>query len=146
MRAYLDTSALLKLFVEEEGSQALAQQLLGAGHLATTCRVTYAEARAALARREREAPQLRAQWAEARRLLDADWNVMGIVEIDERLVQRAGDLADAFALRAYDAVQLAACDALRETLSGPVVFYSFDLRLNRAARLLGMPMPSGAPL
>jgi predicted nucleic acid-binding protein len=144
LRAYLDTSALLKLFVEEEGSVALARQIVGATHLATTCRITYAEARAALARRERESPQLRVQWAEARRLLDADWSAMGIVEVDEQLVQRAGDLADAFALRAYDAVQLAACDAVRTALSGNVVFYSFDLRLNRAARLLGLHMPPDA--
>lgn len=144
MRAYLDTSALLKLFVDEDGSEALAQQIVGADHLATTCRITYAEARAALARRERESPHLHMQWAEARRLLDADWHVMAVVEIDQRLVQRAGDLADAFALRAYDAVQLAACDALHATLSGPVVFYSFDLRLNRAARLLGLQLPPGA--
>lgn len=143
MRAYLDTSALLKLFIDEDGSEALVRQLVG--QAAATCRITYVEARAALARREREAPLLGGAWADARRQLDADWAGFGVVEVNAPLVEAAARFAEAFALRAYDATQLAACHALRATLAGPVVFFSYDRRLNRAARLLGLNLPEGAP-
>ena len=144
MRAYLDTSALLKLFIDEPGSEELVQRLLR--HASVTSRITYVEARAALARREREAPMLRAEWADARRRLNADWAGFGIIEISAPLVDQAANLADASALRAYDAMQLAACHALQASLAAPVVFYGYDIRLNRAARALGVQVPQGAAL
>ena len=53
MIVYLDTSALVKLYVEEAGSAAIATCVERATAV-TTARVTYAEARAAFARYRRE--------------------------------------------------------------------------------------------
>ena len=44
--------------------------------------------------------------------------------------------ADAFALRGYDSVQLAAAHELHVNAEQPVVFASYDRRLNQAAQLL----------
>ena len=44
--------------------------------------------------------------------------------------------ADAFALRGYDSVQLAAAHELHVSAEQPVVFASYDSRLNQAAQLL----------
>ena len=52
MVIYLDTSALLKLYVEEEG-RALVEEAIASSDIVTST-VTYAEARAGLARRLRE--------------------------------------------------------------------------------------------
>lgn len=144
MKAHLDTSALLKLVIDEPGSEELVQRLLG--RASVTRRITHVEARAALAGREREAPMLRAEWAEARRKLDADWAGFGIVEISASLVDQPANLADASALRAQDAMALAACHALQASLAAPVVFYGYDIRQNRAARTLGVQVPQGAAL
>ena len=144
MKAYLDTSALLMLVIDEPGSEELVQRLLGRASI--TSRITHVEARAALARREREAPMPGAEWAEARCRSDADLASFGIVEISASLVDQAANLADASALRAHDAMPLAACHALQASLAAPMVFYGYDIRLNRAARTLGVQVPQGAPL
>jgi hypothetical protein len=44
--------------------------------------------------------------------------------------------AEAFALRGYDSVQLAAAHILQEQFDLPLTFACFDRRLNQAARLL----------
>jgi len=57
MILYLDTSALVKVYVEEEGSP-LVQGLIAGASLVATSRIAYAEARAALARASREGAQI----------------------------------------------------------------------------------------
>ena len=89
---------------------------------------------------------LSAEWAEARRRLNADWAGFGIVEISAPLEDQAANLADAFALRVHDAMPLAACHALQASLGAPVVFYGYEIRQNRAARTLGVQVPQGAAL
>jgi predicted nucleic acid-binding protein len=143
LSADLDTSALVKRYVAEPESALLAP-FFDAGALATS-RITWAEARAALARRERESPLAAAALAEARRKLSADWPALRLVEVTQPVVERAGDLADVFALRGYDAVQLASAEVVWRVLDERLVFVSFDRRLNRSARLLGLSLPEGAP-
>lgn len=70
----------------------------------------------------------------------ADWSAYLRVEMTQPLVQRAADLAEAFALRAYDSVHLAAADFLFNQKVAPMTFACFDRRLNQAARVLGIPL------
>lgn len=53
MIVYLDTSALVKLYVDEPGTQEVARWIQRATAVSTS-RVSYVEARAAFARRYRE--------------------------------------------------------------------------------------------
>jgi len=50
---YVDTSALVKLYIDEEGSSTCRQAVVDAGLVATSV-VAHIETRAALARRRRE--------------------------------------------------------------------------------------------
>jgi predicted adenine nucleotide alpha hydrolase (AANH) superfamily ATPase len=50
----------------------------------------------------------------------------------------AGEYADTFALRGYDSVQLAAAYETKRISQSPVCFACFDLRLNKAAKALGL--------
>jgi predicted nucleic acid-binding protein len=143
VNAYLDSSALVKMLIDEPGSDALQATMATAQPF--SCRITYAETRAAVARREREAPERSDHWASARAQLAVDWAKFGVVEVVQPVVERAGELADLFALRGYDAVQLAAARALHDELGEPLTFVCYDRRLNRAARLLGLTLPEGAP-
>jgi uncharacterized protein len=134
---YCDTSALLKLYVAEDASDAVQAQAGSATALAV-CRVAWAEAMAALARRTRETPADADAIEAVRASLRADWPNYAIVEITQPLVELAGDYADTFALRGYDSVQLAAARILQEAASEPLRFACFDGRLNKAAHVLGM--------
>ena len=132
MILYLDTSAAVKLYVEEKGTPTVVARV-GDAEAVATLRVTYAEARAALARHRREGGLTPVGLRRAVRELDREWGTYNVVDVNDPLVRRAGALAERHALRGYDAVQLAAALDLRS--AGVVVeFLSFDARLNRAAR------------
>ena len=74
----------------------------------------------------------------AKASLAADWPRFVILEINRQLVERAGDYADTFALRGYDSIQLAAAFETARITQSPTLFASFDTRLNKAAKALGM--------
>ncbi len=140
MILYADTSALVKLYLSEAGSPALKKLAASAEALAT-CRITWAEAHAALARRVREVPDDASPVAQARKAIAADWPKVMIVELTQEVVARAADYADTFALRGYDSVQLAAAHSLALEAGVEVSFACFDERLNKAARVLGLQVP-----
>ena len=137
MILFCDTSALVKLYIVEVGSDELKLQVQQAEAVAV-CRITWAEAYAALSRRAREVPEDAFIIEQAKSALAADWPHYVVLEVDQPLVERAGDYADTFALRGYDSVQLAAAFETGRISQSPIFFACFDSRLNKAAKLLGM--------
>lgn len=104
-------------------------------------RIAWAEFHAALARRAREVPAGAPAVDNARQALAEDWSHYLILDVGQSLVERAGEFADAFALRGYDAVQLAAAQELATEAERPVAFACADQRLARAAKILGLAVP-----
>jgi predicted nucleic acid-binding protein len=113
MIAYFDTSAVVPLLIAEPSS-ARAGSLWDAADRVVSVRLLYPEARAALAQAKRlgrlTARQLRDAVTEFDSLLDE----IDIVEVDDALARRAGELAEVRQLRGYDAVHLAAADRVRD--------------------------------
>lgn len=137
MILFCDTSALMKLYIIEADSEALRERLAEAEAVAV-CRVAWVEAHAALSRRAREVPEDAAVIEQAKVALAQDWPHFVVMDVNQALVELAGEYADAFALRGYDSIQLAAAfEAGRITLS-PVCFACFDARLSKAAKMLGL--------
>ncbi len=137
MILFCDTSALIKLYLREPDSD----RMLGLAQRATAlavCRIAWAEAMAALARRSREVPEDAPTIDHAKARLQAHWHSYLIVEVTQPLVELAGDYADTFALRGYDSVQLAAARTLGAPAGAEVNFACFDSRLNKAAKVLGL--------
>ena len=137
MILYCDTSALLKLYLTEAGSAEVARSLGECEGLAV-CRIAWAEAHAAFARRTREVPQDALIIDAAKQALALDWQHFIIFEVDQPLMELAADYADTFALRGYDSVQLAAAASIAQITSVPTLFACFDTRLNKAAKVLGL--------
>jgi len=134
---FCDTSALLKLYIVESGSEALKARVVDAEAVAV-CRVAWAEAHAALSRRAREVPGDAPVIEQAKAALVQDWPHFVVMEVDQALVERAGNYADTFALRGYDSIQLAAAFEAGRIAQSPICFACFDARLNKAADVLGM--------
>jgi predicted nucleic acid-binding protein len=129
---YLDTSALVKLYVEEPGSDEVGAGVERASAV-VTARIAYAEARAAFARHRREGGLTGAELRRVVQQLDHEWSTYGIVDAGENVVRRAGALAERHALRGFDALHLASALELRRA-GGEIAFMSFDARLTSAAR------------
>jgi predicted nucleic acid-binding protein len=137
MILYCDTSALVKLYIAETGSE-LVQGRLADAEAVVVCRLAWAEAHAALSRRAREAVVDAETIEQAKAALAVDWPRFVIMDVTQHLVERAGDYADTFALRAYDSIQLAAAFETARISQLPTLFACFDARLNKAANTLGL--------
>lgn len=137
MILFCDTSALLKFYIVEPGSEELKARVAEAEAVAV-CRVAWTEGYAALSRRARETPEDAAVIEQAKAALARDWPHFVVMEADQALVERAGDYADTFALRGYDSIQLAAAFEAGRIAQSPICFACFDARLNKAADILGM--------
>jgi predicted nucleic acid-binding protein len=143
---FCDTSALVKLYVREAGSDALLAEA-GAASAVAVCRIAWAEAVAAMARRARDVPADAEALDAARQRLRDHWPHYVVVEVTQTLVERAGEYADTFALRGYDSVQLAAARTVQEASREDLCFACYDARLRKAAKVLGMSVfaEAGAP-
>ena len=135
MILFCDTSALLKLFVDEIGCDSMAKARSDSEAIAV-CRITWAESMAAFAQRSRVKGANQAGLAQAKSLFENTWSNFVISEVTQPLVEKAGMYAEAFALRGYDSVQLAAAHNLHEQFVLPLTFACFDRRLSQAAALL----------
>jgi predicted nucleic acid-binding protein len=132
---FCDTSALIKLLIREPGSDQMMESSLRAEAIGV-CRITWAEAMAGMARRQRDDPTSGDDIEQARQRLIDRWDHFTIVEVSQRLVETAGRFADVFSLRGYDSVQLAASHELQSNGEHPVLLACYDRRLNQAAQLL----------
>ncbi len=137
MILFCDTSALVKLYVDEVHAAAVREVAANAEMIGVS-KLAWVELHAALARRAREMPESQPGVEAIKQQFSEDWPHFAVVETTQTVVASAGDFADAFALRAYDAVQLASADRLKQAVDEEVLFACFDRRLNKAAKLLGM--------
>ncbi len=62
------------------------------------------------------------------------------IGLDQNLLERASELAKAFALKAYDSLHLAAADFLLKRLKEEVIFGCFDKKLNHTAKIIGFSL------
>lgn len=132
MITYIDTSTLLKLVIDEDGSDQAATIWASADTVASVALVTV-EARAALAAASYGRRITAKQHADARRELEVLLADLHIVEPTEELIGEAAALAEAEVLRGYDAVHLAAA-----LLVGATVLSSADTELCAAAERRGL--------
>lgn len=127
---YFDASALVKLVVEEDGSE-VAAQLWDGCDAAVASRLAHVEVCAALAAANRNHQLGDDDLVTALDSWDAYWAAVRPVELTAAVEQRAGRLARQHALRGADAVHLASALALEDS---DLVFAAWDGRLARAAR------------
>jgi predicted nucleic acid-binding protein len=132
--AYLDTSAVVPLLIAEPGSARAASLWDGADRVVSVWLV-YAETRAALAQAERLGRLTARQLRDAVTAFDSLFEAIDLVEVDDTLARRAGELAQVRQLRGYDAVHLAAADRVRDP---NVVVVAGDGALLEAATAEGM--------
>jgi predicted nucleic acid-binding protein len=143
---YLDSSALVKRYMIEQGSTWVRDITDPAkGNRLYIVRLAGPEIIAALFRKARGG---QIGLREARRAASnfrSDWTQQyRIIEVTVSLVDRAMDLAERYALRGYDAVHLAAASELhqdRQTMQLPALtFVSADGEQLQAAQAEGLAM------
>ena len=138
---YFDSSALVKLVVEETGS-GLAADLWDGCDAAVSSRLAYPEVRAALAAAGRNHDIDPSGQAAAETAWEEYWAATRPVELNRAVEQSAGQLAARHALRGADAVHLAS--ALAVSQSGQILA-AWDLRLRAGAQAAGLAITPADP-
>jgi uncharacterized protein len=148
---YVDSSALLKHYVQEVGTDALKAKLQEHSRYTPGVLISdigYAEVLATLARRLRETPLLIAETKRLEAEFQYDWLFrLTRVELDVGVLGFIHDLVHKYPLRGADAIHLASALWLRDTLKlntnmrlagGPLIFATSDNQLKNAARMVGL--------
>jgi predicted nucleic acid-binding protein len=130
---YFDSSAFVKLVVDEEGSD-LAAILWDGRDAAVSSRLAYPEVRAALAAAGRAQRLDAADQSRAEAAWEEYWAATRTVELTPAVTAHAGALAGRHALRGADAVHLASVLAMG---TGQALFAVWDQRLRAGARSVG---------
>ncbi len=126
---FVDTSALVKLYIAEEGTEAMQDRL--ARTVVAVSQLTYAEAHAAFARLLRDG-LLQAQEYEIIRFnFERDWATALQLPLSEAILTQIPVLCLRHPLRGADALQLASALMLRDEGVG-VSFVTSDHQLVRA--------------
>ncbi|MBI3914596.1 MAG: type II toxin-antitoxin system VapC family toxin [Chloroflexi bacterium] len=150
---YLDTSALIKRYLDEIGSswmRGLAQA--ASSDLLISSRLTTVEISSAFARRLREGTVTKEDYADHLAVFDEDCNTLyHLVELSPEILDLARDLTARHPLRALDALQLASAllaNRVFLNLNLPsLTFVSADDRLLETAQQENLPiyLPNGNP-
>jgi len=134
---FFDTSALLKRYVTEVDSDAVALLWKNATSIAAS-HILYAELAAAFARRRRELPATVDALDQAQQTFRQDWPTIHRVPVDDAIDRRLDDLLSRHPLRGADAIHLASALLVRDALQQPVTFACADIKLVTAARAEGL--------
>jgi predicted nucleic acid-binding protein len=130
---YLDASALVKRYVDEDGSD-LVREVMHHADGWFICRIGFVETIRAVGLSAGSA---------ATRVVRQEWPAFGVVEVDEPLAEHAALLALDRGLRSLDALHLAAAMILPRP---DLTFVTWDQRLHTAAAAEGLHvLPAALP-
>lgn len=139
MILYLDSSALVKCYVEEEGSLDVVR-LIQSSEIAGTAILSRAEVVAAIARAARMGNISHEEGRLAIEAFEADWTNVVRIQITEAIIAQAARIAWQKGLRGYDAVHLACAIAWRDALQAPIVMVTYDRELWQGAQQEGFEL------
>lgn len=127
MTLYVDTSAILKRYIDERDSD-IAKSLMATDPVLVTSRLAEIEVRRNLARLlDPDAGQ------QAKRDFSKDLDVFALVGLDATTCNAAARIAEETLCRSLDSIHLAAAQR-----AGSATLLTFDIRQAQAARSIGL--------
>jgi predicted nucleic acid-binding protein len=137
MIVYLDTSALVKRYIREAGTEDVIALLENAGSVGSAS-LTKVEMAAAFEKTVRQG------WVERKIALQAwqdfldHWSSFTRLHTSSGTIDRASALAWEYSLRGYDAMHLACALLWKETLEAQITMATFDRDLWQASKKAGL--------
>lgn len=137
MNIYIDTSAVLKLWIDEPQAEAVRLSLEDAQQIASSA-LARVEAASTLARLLRERRVSPAYYGLMQAEAEFHFSQIRLLEINGETLALAEQLCGVHQLKSLDALHLATALILRFLEPVPWVFMTFDLKLSRAAAAEGL--------
>ena len=137
MILYCDTSALIKRYVEEQGTDAMDSLWSASLRIATSV-VAFAETAATFSRKLREGILTEKEYAVALKTFKADFDSFILATVTPSLNEEIERLVREYPLRGFDAIHLSSALMIKTAGNIPVQFACFDRPLNEAALKEGL--------
>lgn len=129
---YFDSSALVKRYVEETGTNSVKSILSTGGEIATS-KLTYPEILSALMRKVRAGEIERKKFNGIVEIFDKDWDHFLVLDFHNDLLQLVKVLIGKHPLKAADAIHLSSALWLKLSSKVDITFVASDLNLLKAA-------------
>ena len=137
MILYCDTSALIKRYVEEEGTE-FVDYLWDTASAIVTSIVAFAETISVFSRKFREGLLTHKEYAKTVKNFKVDYEELVLVSITKDLNTLIENLLARYPLRGFDAIHLASATIFTRPEVEDVLFACFDHNLNQAASKEGL--------
>jgi len=134
---YLDTSAFIKRYMEEMGSEAV-RNLLKKKEQFFISKIAYVELLMTFSRKKNEgmiSNEELIRWIDRFR---KDWLALNIVELSNEILKTLEEKVSKYALKAPDAIHLSSALWLNNRLTNNVIFVCADNALKKKAALEGL--------
>ena len=142
MILYFDTSALVKGYIQEEGSKEVIALMDDVDSVLGSIILTEVEMAAAIQRAARAIGSSSASTSGAWQDFMDDWPAFTRLTVSPMTIERASGIAWKYGLRGYDSIHLAAALLWQETLGIQITLATFDRELwvtCQKAGMLGWP-------
>jgi predicted nucleic acid-binding protein len=130
---YLDSSALVKRYLKETGTDVVNSIILSSKAKATS-KLSYPEILSAFARKHRTNEIGNGLLHSAINKFESDWIQLYVIEFSDEMLQPIKQVSQRYPLRAADTVHLASALWLRSSTKVDVTFVASDSRLLEAAQ------------
>ncbi|MEN6436957.1 MAG: type II toxin-antitoxin system VapC family toxin [Syntrophobacter sp.] len=130
---FLDSSALVKRYIEEDGSDKV-NALLQERSVAAASRLAYPEILAAITRRHKAKEIEAGVFDRIQKAFKADWASFVVVEFHKDVFQFVDEIITKYALKGADSVHLSSALWLKSAMKQDIVFVASDLELIKAAK------------
>jgi predicted nucleic acid-binding protein len=134
---YCDTSALIKRYVEEEGTE-IVDRLWSASLGIATSVVAFAETASTFSRKLREGILTEREYVSTLKMFKTDFDSFILVSVTPMLNSMIERLVMKYPLRGFDAIHLSSALMIKDSGSLPVQFACFDRTLNEAGLKEGL--------
>ena len=134
MMYYFDSSALVKKYVQESGSDAVVD-LLQSAVMPVTSKLAYPEILSGLGRKKREKEIGEKEYKSALSDFESDWTAFLIIEYQDELLAIIRLLASKHQLKGADLVHLASVLWLQKSVREEVALIASDVQLLKSSRL-----------
>ena len=139
MNFYLDSSALVKLYIDEVGSDRIKEIIFSEKNNILISKIAGAEVASAFSRRNRMKDIVEEDYDEILSDFLSDFSgLFAKSEVTDSIISLAIELTKRRALRGYDSVQLASAIMLNAEINEGLNFISADVDLNGMAKAEGL--------
>lgn len=130
---YVDSSALVKCYLEETGSETV-RILMEKASVVAVSRLAYAETLSALYRRRKSLAASSEEFAVLIREFRREWELFHVLEVNDEALQFLDEVIARHALRGADSIHLSTALWFKHVVKTAVTFVAADNELLQAAK------------